>query len=150
MWYSDAPTAQATLGSDANWPLAYAADPNDGAHVWAISRLRLAWQQVAHREEFEIMPDALLQDAGYRLGTVAGVALPDSLTSVIERGPDVLNSRTHPMSPSLLTISGRKVFAACRTFDNLDVHTALVEELWLCAICPGGTWPVLLADQART
>jgi hypothetical protein len=134
------------MGSLGSHPtlLEFVGSPDDGAHVWAITGAPLAWQQIEHPQEFEVMPDVLLQGTAYRLRELAGLMLPHSLTSVVGGGPEVLNALTHPMTPSPIKIAGAVVLALRRTFDQLQVHTTLLAEGWVCAVSPTGTRVVLV------
>lgn len=152
MWFIDAPEPTDGYGSESGPNIRFVTAPDDGLHIWALVRMSLARQQVADDHEFEIMPDALLQTAagwigGSALGgTPIGRALPDSLVAVMGHGPDALNLRVVPMSPALLVVDGDNIMAVRRTFEGIDVYTALVDERWLAAWCPSGTRPVLSSE----
>jgi hypothetical protein len=143
MWFADAPAPARSLGTA---PLAidrFVAEPNDGAHVWALAGQPVAHQQIDYDAEFQVMPDVLLQAEGYRLGAIAGVVLPPELTSVLGQGPEILDSTTHPMRPALLTVAGERLLALTRSFGSLDVHVGLCHDQWILAICPSATKPVI-------
>jgi hypothetical protein len=147
MWFSDAPAPRGTLGTSPLAVVLYVAEPNDGMHVWAVSEHSLAPQQREYVDEFGVMPDVLLQSEGYRLGEVAGVVLPEELTSVLGQGPEVLNNSTHPLTPTLVTICDENVMAVSRTFGELDTHVALYRDRWVLVLCPHQANPVLVSTD---
>jgi len=131
-----------TVGGPSS-PLQYRADPDDGAHLWANSVIPRA--AAAERAPGEVCDHCgcAHHDAGYRLAQLGRVTLPVELSAGVEAGPDVLDTRIHPLTPSLVSIRGVDGLAMRRTFGASDLHVTLLSEQWVLAICPTGTRPTL-------
>jgi hypothetical protein len=138
MWFVDAPAPTTTFGDQTGPHIQLVAVPDNSAQIWAIIGQPLVWQQVDYPQEFEVMPDSLLQSAAYWLEQ-AGATLPAILRSAVGGGPELLNARSHPMVPSLMRVAGANVLAMCRSFAALQMHTTLLTDHWLGALCPRGT-----------
>jgi hypothetical protein len=143
MWFADAPAPTTRYGGHAHPHIQLVAVPADSAQIWAVIGQPLAWQQVEYPNEFEVMPDSLLQSTADWL-ELAGATLPATLKSSVGGGPELLNARSHPMVPSLMRVAGANVLAMCRSFGALQMHTTLLTDHWLGALCPRGTKLTLL------
>ena len=146
MWFADAPPPAGTLGTSPNAVTRYLAQPNDGRHLWVVSVLPMAWQQAEYADEFAIMPDALLHAEGYRLSQIAHVQLPAEMGAVLEKGPDELNRVTHPLLPTLLSISDERILAVSRRFGPLNVCITLYRDTWVLVITPDSARSIALAE----
>ena len=147
MWFADAPPPAGTLGTSPNAETRYLAQPNDGRNLWVVSVVPMAWQQAEYADEFAIMPDSLLHAEGYRLSQIAHVQLPAEMGAVLEKGPDALNHETHPLRPTLLSISDRRILAVSRTFGHLNVCITLYRDTWVLVISPDSAKSIALVTS---
>jgi hypothetical protein len=147
LWFPAAAATTKTIGTVPGTGLRYALDPGG---TWAVSNQPVARQQREHPAEFAVLPDALLHSMGYRLSTIAGAVLPQSLMSVIEQGPEALNAATHPFEPALMQVDDTDLFGGRRAFDELAVYVSIHGGHWICVLCPADVSPVLAAVSARS